>query len=118
MENEVYGAARAIPVEYMDRVPVALHHAIQEVTRNLVDRVICELEKGESICSLSTVEQTQAVDLNSVEIRRTVNIKKLVRCKECKQNLTKGRKYAFCDLTGSTNRNDWFCADGEREAQE
>ena len=123
MENDVYGAARTFPVEYLDRAPVALHHAIQEVTRNLVDKVICELEKGESICSLSTVEQIQAVDLYSVEIRRTVNIKRLVRYKECKwqkkgtcSNPRFGNGYGY--YPPPPVGEDFFCGDGEKEAQE
>lgn len=66
MENEVFGAANVIPCELLVTMPSALDHAIQDVTHRLVDRVMCELEKGESICSLETVEQNQFSDLNRV----------------------------------------------------
>lgn len=43
----------------------------------------------------------------------------LVRCEEC---IHKTDEYAngeiWCDEHGQYHKNDWFCADGEREVQE
>lgn len=115
MENEVFGAAGVVPCELLNTMPSALNHVIQDVTNRLVDRVMCELEKGESICSLQTVEQNQFFDLNSVEIRRTVKIKPLVRCKECKHHEDEEPGMVFCPkIVGSWVSENWFCADGER----
>ena len=110
MENEVFGAANAIPCELLVTMPTALDHAIQDVTHRLVDRVLCELEKGESICSLQTVEQNQFSGLNSIEIRRTVKITRLVRCRECRWG-------PIC-MIGQHLGLDGFCSKGEREVQE
>lgn len=112
MDNEVLETARRVPIEMLDRFPAALSHVIQDATRSLVDRVICELEKGESICSLSTPEQIQKDDLYSVEIRRTVKIERLVRCKDC-VHYNAGFE-CLVEGYGIEREPDWFCADGER----
>lgn len=83
MNSKVFGATRRVTIKILNHYPAALGNVIQEATRSLIDKVICELEKGESICSLSAPEQIQKDDLQSVEIRRTVKIERLVRCKDC-----------------------------------
>lgn len=139
MEGEAFGSANIVPCELLDVNPGALDYAIRNVTHRLVDRVMCELEKGESICSLSLVEQNQFADLNSVEIRRTVNIKKLIRCKECKHRPKMSRRHfedhraehefiefpdykcpCRCDdpWYSYVPLDDFFCAYGETETQE
>lgn len=123
MKNKVFGAERVVECELLDAMPSALNHVIQDVTNRLVDRVVCELEKGESICSLQTVEQNQFSDLNSVEIRRTVTIKPLVRCGECRYGITAhgiSDGWVLCskpytERGNAMHRDDWFCADGERK---
>ena len=109
MNSEVFETARRVPIEMLDRFPAALGHVIQDATRSLIDRCLCELEKGESICSLSTPEQIQKDDLYSVEIRRTVKIERLVRCREC--------RWGHLCVMGQHLGLDGFCSKGEREAQ-
>ena len=102
MNSEVLGAARCVPIEMVNMYPSVLDRAIQDVTRNIIDRVVCELEKGESVCSLSAPKQIQKDDLHSFEIRRTVKIERLVRCKDCTHFTQNG----WC------NREfDWFPVD-------
>lgn len=121
MEDEVFGAARVVPCELLVTMPSALNHAIQDVTHRLVDRVLCELEKGESICSLQTVEQNQFSDLNSVEIRRTVKIARLVRCGECEYTCREDDHEIWCTGRGSPCQlvaPDGFCDKGKARVQE
>lgn len=119
MIGESYSGAWIVPCELLTLYPSELDRAIQNVTRSLVDKVVCELEKGESICSLQTVEQNQLSELRGVEIRRTVKITQLVRCKDCR------RKTFYDDGTWWCNEIEreiidplWFCAYGEQEVQE
>lgn len=140
MKNEVLCAARFIPCELLDARPSALDYAIQDITHNLTDSVMCELEKGELICSLQNVEQHQSA-LNSVKIIRKVKIERLVRCKDCKykpkwregasEKFRDGFDLIFpewkenpcpcqCeDLSYSYMPDDnWFCPNGERKEQD
>lgn len=45
----------------------------------------------------------------------TVDAVPVVRCKECKYNLTPSGEGAVCDYDGYVHKRDWFCADGERK---
>ena len=38
----------------------------------------------------------------------------LVRCKDCKYQVDRGRTYKECDIHFLKAKDDWFCADGER----
>ena len=121
MENEVFGAANVMPCELLVTMPTALDHAIQDVTHRIVDRVLCELEKGECVCSLSAPEQIQAVDLNRVEIRRSVNFQRLVRCGECEHTCREDDHEIWCTGRGSPCQlvaPDGFCDKGKARVQE
>ena len=124
MNSEVFGASNVVPSEGLVTMPTVLDRVIENVTHRLVDRVMCELEKGESICSLQSVEQNQFSDICSVEIRRTVKITRLVRCCECEfwdrdWTPTEMRDYVmewhYCPMIDKNSRSDWFCADAERK---
>lgn len=122
MESKVFGTANVVGSELLATMPSLLNNAIQDVTRRIVDKVIGELEKGESICSLQTVEQNQFNNLNSVEIRRTVKIQRLVRCRECAHCFVEGfvHERNICKKHPELGNvpDDWFCADGGMEVQE
>lgn len=119
MKNEVLCAARILPCELLDMRPSALDYAIQDVTHNLTNSVMCELEKGELICSLQCIEQYQLTDFNAVKIRRKVTLKRLVRCKDCKH--WNAGAIGICKLHDIRPTpiimDDWFCADGERKEE-
>lgn len=120
MESKEFGAANVVGCEALATIPSLLNRAIQDVTHRLVDRVMCELEKGESICSLQTVEQNQFSDLHSVEIRRTVKITKLVRCGECKNTCRVDDYETWCTGRGWPYQlvaSDGFCDKGKRRAE-
>ena len=39
----------------------------------------------------------------------------IVRCKDCKYQVDRGRRYKECDKHFLWAKDDWFCADGERK---
>lgn len=39
----------------------------------------------------------------------------IVRCKDCKYQVDRGRKYKECDKHFLWAKDDWFCADGKRK---
>ena len=121
MASEVYGAARKVPCELLTVYPSELERTVQDLTRSLVDKVVCELEKGESICSLQSVEQNLFSDIYSVEIRRTVKITRLVRCGECEYTCREDDHEIWCTGRGSPCQlvaPDGFCDKGKARVQE
>ncbi len=112
MDNPVrIGAARVVPKElvagsepfaqsYIDRI-------VRNITEQVVDRMICELENGELICSMSDVVRSEAIDLPCYEYRRTIKVQRLVRCKDC--------IYRWENGGDCVSDPDWFCADGVRK---
>ena len=120
MENISFKSARTVPVEFLCKVPSALDRVIQDATTDLALRVRWELEKGECVCSLSAPEQIQAVDLNQVEIRRTVNFQRLVRCGECEYTCREDDHEIWCTGRGSPCQlvaPDGFCDKGKRRTE-
>ena len=39
----------------------------------------------------------------------------IVRCKDCKYQVDRGRRHKDCDKHFLRAKDDWFCADGERK---
>ena len=121
MENNSFTSERIVPVEFLCKVPSALDRVIHDATINLAQRVLWELEKGECVCSLSAPEQIQAVDLNHVEIRRSVKFQRLVRCGECEHTHRVDDYEIWCTGRGSPCQlvaPDGFCDKGKARAQE
>ena len=48
------------------------------------------------------------------DISPTVDAVSVVRCKDCKYQLDRGRAHKECDKHFLWAKDDWFCADGER----
>ena len=121
MENISFKSARTVPVEFLCKVPSALDRVIQDATTDLALRVLWELEKWECVCSLSAPEQIQSVDLNQVEIRRTVNFQRLVRCGECEHTHRVDDHEIWCTGRGSPCQlvaPDGFCDKGKARVQD
>lgn len=38
----------------------------------------------------------------------------IIRCRDCKYQVDRGRRYKECDKHFLQAKDDWFCADGER----
>lgn len=112
-----YGNARIVPKEFVSMVnaPYAIEHLCQDAARELIDKVIVEARKGECIIKL-TEEQFDRYDQNAIELRETIEIHPLVRCRECK-HYNAGFE-CLAEGYGIERDPDWFCADGEREVQE
>ena len=116
MKSEVFGEANVVRRDLLDAMPSALDYVIQDMTHKLADRVMCEMENGELICSLQNVEQHQFSASNSVEISRKVKLKRLVRCKDCKHGSKCPLDIIQCKVYGVLHSADWFCADGEEKS--
>lgn len=69
------------------------------------------MDNGESICRADT-KMYQLVDINAVNIIDTVQITKLIRCKDCKWSDEEGR----CEVHETLSGND-FCSKGERRKE-
>lgn len=78
------------------------------------------LSGGEYIVS-SSVKEAQIEPWNSVNVKATANIKRLVRCKDCKywhREIHDGIEYfnfSSCDLNHHGDGNNFYCADAERK---
>lgn len=77
---------------------------------------------GEEYIVSSDVKEEQIETLNSVNVKATANIKRLVRCKDCKHNPKKDEHTTQCPCSTTGDPfldwipdDNWFCADGERE---
>ena len=112
-----YGNARIVPKEFVGMVdePSAIERVCQDAARELIDKVIVEARKGECTIKL-TEEQFDRYDQNAIELRETIEIQPLVRCKNC---IFYGERTGSCGSSAIDSRfriisPDWFCADGER----
>lgn len=105
MNTEKLTGVQIVSSEVLCMYPDALHRAIEEISRNVIDSVICKLEDGEVICRLNDAEQIQT-RYNSVEIRRSISFTPLVRCVACKH-------FAYCVIANSLGK-EGYCSMGER----
>lgn len=115
-----YGNARIVPKEFVSMVnaPYSIEHLCQDAARELIDKVIVEARKGECIIKL-TEEQFDRYDQNAIELRETIEIQPLVRCKDCIFYREKTRSCGS-DAIDSKFRiimPDWFCADAIRKEE-
>lgn len=136
MKSETKTIARAIPKEalvYMEDDKGFYDCIIKDITRNLCDAVMGELEKGEKIVKLSDVRVSELFPLNMVEYRKYIRFTDLIRCKDCKHRPTmpENSRGVF-DLEFPDDEcpcqcgdpwynrepeDDWFCANGERREE-
>lgn len=115
-----YGNARIVPKEFVSMVnaPYAIEHLCQDAARELIDKVIVEARKGECIIKL-TEEQFDRYDQNAIELRETIEIQPLVRCRDC---ILYNERTGSCGSSAIDSRfriimPDWFCADGIRKKE-
>ena len=129
-----YGNARIVPRGFIGMVnePYVIERVCQDAARELIDKVIVEARKGECTIKL-TEEQFDRPDQDTIELRETIEIHPLVRCKDCKywDRLEPGHPYGYCYAAKhgymSSNwdisiyrkqKEDFYCADGERKDAE
>lgn len=85
---------------------------LSQMSRELVDRVVEKIiNDGDVICTYKGVEALEYPNTEQVEMRSGIDIRPLVRCKDCKYN-----DQGFCEevLEGKSMPGDWFCAGGEK----
>lgn len=115
-----YGNARIVPKEFVSMVnaPCAIEHICQDAARELIDKVIVEVRKGECTIKL-TEEQFDRYDQNAIELRETIEIQPLVRCRDC---ILYNERTGSCVSSAIDSRfriisPDWFCGDGIRKEE-
>ena len=134
MKSEIKTIARTVPKEdfvFMKDDKRFYDYIIKDITQNLCDAVMVELEKGEKIVKLSDVRVSE-LSPNMVEYRKYIRFTDLVRCKDCKHRpIDLGGKNYGQDLVFPDGdykcpcrcedpwyswmpKDDWFCANGER----
>lgn len=80
MKDQNYGKVVTVPKEYVDRTAGDIvRHYSEMMARDLCDKVLTEMVKGECICSLSPMFQTEIPEEHLVEMRQKVTIRRLVR---------------------------------------
>lgn len=85
---------------------------LSQMSRELADRVVEKIiNDGDVICTYKGVEALEYPKTEQVEMRTGIDIRPLVRCKDCKYY-----DQGFCEdvLEGKGVPGDWFCAGGER----
>ena len=81
---ERFGNTRIVPKGFVSMVnePYAIERVCQDAARELLDKVIVEARKGECTIKL-TEEHFDRYNLDAIELRETIEIHPLVRCKDC-----------------------------------
>lgn len=113
-----FGNARIVPKGFIGLVnePYVIEHVCQDAARELIDKVIVEARKGECTIKL-TEEQFDRYEQDAIELRETIEIQPLVRCRDCILYL---KDTGSCGSSAIDSRfriisPDWFCADGIRK---
>lgn len=85
-----------------------------ELTRKITDRLIQVLEsEDEIILKKSVLSVSDYPSLHSVEYRKILDWKPLIRCKDCKW-----RDESTCLIHGAIWKDNDFCSQGEREEED
>ena len=120
-----YTTKKYCPIETINRYPSAVEWLREKINRDLYEAIINEAEKGEVIVRFGEVKEEAQAEFNGMTtFRREINIKPLIRCKDCKHRKRyttfAGSEYYMCDhdsdphsASRSAEEDEWFCADGE-----
>ena len=111
-----YGNARIVPKEFVSMVdePSAIECVCRNAARELLDKVLVEARKGECIIKL-TEEQFDRYDQNAIELRETIEIQPLVRCKDCRYYRP---DFKLCVMDGVIWGDNGYCSFGRRKENE
>lgn len=122
MKGEKLEINRIIDTEMLSLNPAFHAYIEKELTEKVGAALMMRIGlSGEEYIVSSGVKEEQIETLNSVNVKATANIKRLVRCKDCKYNLSNERQYddpdpimtyAWCN-TEAFQEND-FCSKGKR----
>lgn len=110
-KDEKAWSAIMIPLSVAEDEDV-VGNAVKRTTDKLAHGLLDTLSDGkEYAVKLLTVQQIQHKEQYTAEIRSVVNMREIVRCKECVHHFT-----ADCPLHFEYDPlDDWFCASGERQ---
>lgn len=116
MKDSRFYANSLIPNEILDRYPTSVDIALKDIGKQLTERLLCEIQKGEKIVYLKDVTTNDKHSLNMTELKQEIRITDLVRCKDCKW----WDKKWGCELLGFVRNNmeNFYCADGKRSEVE
>lgn len=114
MKDQNYGKVVTVPKEYVDRTDGDIvRHYSKMMARDLCDKVLTEMVKGECICSLSPMFQTEIPEEHLVEMRQKVTIRRLVRCKDCRWkdqfDVSNYGPVMYCRISGRDIDENGFC---------
>ena len=88
-----------------------MHMQMEDSIYKAVQRFNVDVNKEELIKAL-------AYDRDQYQKGYFDRDQEIVRCKDCKYQVDRGRKYKECDKHFLWAKDDWFCADGERKKSE
>lgn len=121
-DGKTFYTAQIIPREYNDA------GAVNYIRKRMVEglgKEVCDLISNgdEYIVKMLPEEAITSINKNAVEIRQGIEVKRLVRCRECIHRDPEDHR---CDCAGHEwfkgrvlpMPDDWFCADGEREEKQ
>ena len=108
----IENVAQRVPEEFAHEVCFE-DYIFERMSRRLADRVLNKILEGECVCKFVEKSITEERCTDQVEYRMGVDIRPLVRCKDCKylfttENCIFCRKH-ICNLISP----DFFCAYGE-----
>ena len=125
MESKTQAVARVVPKEqlaFMKDDKGFTDYLIKDLSQNLFEAVMGELEKGERIVKLSDLRVSEVLETQMVEYRKYIKFTDLVRCKDCKHR--ENREWdSPCPCVCADSwyswmpEDDWFCANGERKEE-
>lgn len=124
MNGERLEIDRMISAEMLSLNPTYHAYIEKELAEKVGAAIMMRIGlSGEEYIVSSGVKEEQIETWNSVNVKATANIKRLVRCKDCKYNLSNARQYddpdpimtyAWCNTEGF-QEND-FCSKGKEKA--
>lgn len=117
------------PIEIINQYPSAFARLYEMINRDLSEAIITEAEKGEVIVRFGEVKEEAQAEFNGMTtFRREIDIKQLVRCKDCKYyegdsftgfDVIMGTdKFYHCALTGHYIEEEDFCSYAKRKEEE
>lgn len=109
--EEKYGYAQIIPKEFLEQITDKdgfMNYIIKKITMELANVVLNEASKGECICKFSDVIERDIPERNGIEYRKYLTIKRLIRCRECKNRF-------YCFTYEREKNPDFYCYHGEMD---
>lgn len=93
---------------------------VSQMSRELADRVMEKIvNDGECICTYKGVESLDYPETEQVEMRSGIDIRPLIRCKDCEyNNRCMYQSFVRDNTLKPMSIDDWFCPDGKEVKHE